>query len=61
MLLVGYCLGIRSERRLCEEVHLTLAYPLGFWPRIPETGETGRFSSLVLPQALWFFNQNPLT
>jgi transposase len=22
MLLVGYCLGIRSERRLCEEVHL---------------------------------------
>ena len=21
MLLVGYCLGIRSERRLCEEVH----------------------------------------
>lgn len=26
MLLVGYCLGIRSERRLCEEVHLDLAY-----------------------------------
>ena len=26
MLLVGYCLGIRSERRLCEEVHLNLAY-----------------------------------
>ena len=23
MLLVGYCYGIRSERRLCEEVHLT--------------------------------------
>ena len=23
MLLVGYCFGIRSERRLCEEVHLT--------------------------------------
>ena len=22
MLLVGYCFGIRSERRLCEEVHL---------------------------------------
>ncbi len=29
MLLVGYCLGIRSERRLCEEVHLNLAYPGG--------------------------------
>lgn len=26
MLLVGYCFGIRSERRLCEEVHLNLAY-----------------------------------
>ena len=26
MLIVGYCMGIRSERRLCEEVHLNLAY-----------------------------------
>ena len=26
MLTVGYCFGIRSERRLCEEVHLNLAY-----------------------------------
>ena len=26
MLLVGYVMGIRSERRLCEEVHLNLAY-----------------------------------
>ena len=26
MLLVGYCFGIRSEWRLCEEVHLNLAY-----------------------------------
>ncbi|MFQ6756768.1 transposase, partial [Cereibacter sphaeroides] len=26
MLPVGYCLGIRSERRLCEEGHLNLAY-----------------------------------
>lgn len=26
MLLLGYCYGIRSERRLCEEVHLNLAY-----------------------------------
>jgi transposase len=25
MLIVGYCFGIRSERRLCEEVHLNLA------------------------------------
>ncbi|MDB5794718.1 MAG: transposase [Noviherbaspirillum sp.] len=26
MLIIGYCYGIRSERRLCEEVHLDLAY-----------------------------------
>ena len=26
MLIVGYGMGIRSERRLCEEVHLNLAY-----------------------------------
>ena len=26
MLLAGYIMGIRSERRLCEEVHLNLAY-----------------------------------
>src|SRR5947209_5053289 len=26
MLIVGYCFGIRSERRLCEEVNLNLAY-----------------------------------
>lgn len=26
MLLVGFCFDIRSERRLCEEVHLNLAY-----------------------------------
>jgi len=26
ILLIGYCFGIRSERRLCEEVHLNLAY-----------------------------------
>ena len=26
MLMVGYCMGIRAERRLCEEVHLNLAY-----------------------------------
>jgi transposase len=26
MLIIGYCYGIRSERRLCDEVHLNLAY-----------------------------------
>lgn len=40
MLLVGYCLGIRSERRLCKEVHLNLAYRwfcrLDLTDRIPD-------------------------
>ena len=39
MLIVGYCMGIRSERRLCEEVHLNLAYRwfcrLGLDGRVP--------------------------
>jgi transposase len=26
ILIIGYCMGIRSERHLCEEVHLNLAY-----------------------------------
>ena len=26
MLIVGYCYGIRHERKLCEEVKLHLAY-----------------------------------
>src|SRR6516165_8717109 len=26
MLIIGYCFGIRSEWRLCEEVHLNLVY-----------------------------------
>jgi transposase len=40
MLLIGYCCGIRSERRLCEEVHLNLAYRwfcrLGLDNRVPD-------------------------
>ena len=40
MLLVGYCYGIRSERRLCEEVHLNLAYRwfcrLGLEDKVPD-------------------------
>ena len=31
MLLIGYCMGIRSERRLSEEVHLNLAYLWFCW------------------------------
>jgi transposase len=40
MLLIGYCYGIRSERRLCEEVSLNLAYRwfcrLGIEHQIPD-------------------------
>jgi transposase len=40
MLIVGYCLAIRSERRLCEEVHLNLAYRwfcrLGLDGKVPD-------------------------
>ena len=40
MLIVGYGMGIRSERRLCDEVHLNLAYRwfcrLGLDGRVPD-------------------------
>jgi len=40
MLIIGYCFGIRSERRLCEEIHLNLAYrwfcKLGLEDAIPD-------------------------
>src|SRR5579864_9013504 len=40
MLIVDYCFGIRSERRLCEEIHLNLAYRwfcrLGLEDAVPE-------------------------
>jgi transposase len=40
MLIIGYSFGIRSERKLCEEVHLNLAYRwfcrLGLEDAIPD-------------------------
>jgi transposase len=40
ILIVGYCFAIRSERRLCEEVHLNLAYRwfcrLGLEGKVPD-------------------------
>lgn len=40
MLVIGYAMGIRSERRLCEEVHLNLAYRwfcrLGLDSKVPD-------------------------
>jgi len=52
MLIVGYCFGIRSERRLCEEIHLNLAYRwfcgLGLEGKVPDhssfsVNRNGRF------------------
>ena len=54
MLVVGYCHAIRSERRLCEEVHLNLAYRwfcgLGLDGKVPDhstfsLNRNGRFRS----------------
>lgn len=40
MLIIDYCMGIRSGRRLCEEVHLNLAYRwfcrLGLDGKVPD-------------------------
>jgi hypothetical protein len=36
MLLVGYCYSIRSDRRLCQEVELNLAYRLGLEDAVPD-------------------------
>ena len=62
MLIVGYCFGIRSERRLCDEVHRNLAYRwfcrLGLDGSVPDhstfsRNRHGRFreNDLLLPLA----------
>ena len=64
MLIVGYCYGIRSERRLCEEVHLNLAYRwfcrLGLEDAVPNhstfsKNRHGRFRDSDLFR--WLFNE----
>lgn len=64
MLVVGYCYGIRSERRLCEEVHLNLAYRwfcrLGLEDEVPNhstfsKNRHGRFRASGLFR--WLFNE----
>lgn len=62
MLLVGYLFGIRSERRLCEEVHLNLAYRwfcrLDLGDRVPDhstfsKNRHGRFRQCDLHRLLF--------
>ena len=50
MLIVGYCMGIRSERRLCEEVHLNLAYR---WFCRPRARRQGAGPLDLLAQPAW--------
>ena len=58
MLIVGYCMGIRSERRLCEEVFRNLAYRwfcrLGLDGKVPDhstfsRNRHGRFRESDMP------------
>jgi transposase len=62
MLIIGYCMGIRSERRLCEEVHLNLAYRwfcgIGLEGAVPDhstfsKNRHGRFRDSDLLRALF--------
>ena len=53
----GYCYGIRSERRLCEEVHLNLAYRwfcrLGLKGGVPATRPSPRTAMAVSATAIF--------
>lgn len=64
LLVVGYCYGIRSERRLCEEAHLNLAYRwfcrLSLEDEVPDhstfsKNRHGRFRDSSLFR--WLFNE----
>src|ERR1700755_1762078 len=52
MLIVGYCMGIRSERRLCDEIHLNLAYR---WFLPAGSGWRGPRPLDVLQEQAWPF------
>ena len=47
MLVIGYVMGLRSERRLCQEVHLNLAYRwfcrLGLEGKVPDHSTFSRY------------------
>jgi transposase len=47
MPIAGYCMGIRSERRLCEEVHLNLGYRwfcrLGLDDKVPDNSTFSKY------------------
>lgn len=55
MLIIGYSMGIRSERRLCEEVHLNLAYRwfcrLGLDGKVPDHSSFSKTAMAVSDRA----------
>ena len=51
MPIIGYCVGIRSERRLCEEVHLNLAYR--WFCRLGLDGDVPDHSTFSKKAARW--------
>ncbi len=62
MLLVGYCYSIRSERRLCQEVKVNLAYRwfcgLGLEDKVPDhstfsVNRHGRFRDSDIPRKVF--------
>jgi hypothetical protein len=63
MLIIGYCFGVRSERRLCEEVHLNLAYRwfcrLGLEGGVPDhsTISKNRYGRFLIACSTDFFNR----
>ena len=58
LLVVGYCYGIRSERRLCEEAHLKLAYRwfcrLSLEDEVPNHSTFSRISTVAFVTARCF-------
>jgi transposase len=56
MLLVGYCYGLRSERRLCDETHLNLAYRwfcrLGLEGTVPDHSTFPKIGTAAFARAL---------
>lgn len=64
MLILSYCYGIRSERRLCEEAHLNLAYRwfcrLSLEDEVPITRPFPRTDTAVFGDSdlfRWLFNE----
>jgi transposase len=57
MLIVGYGFGIRSERRLCEEVHLNLPYRwfcrLGLDGDVPDYSAFSKTATDVFARAIF--------